>query len=154
MKDGWQASTTYRWRVSTGGWSPILSLPLPTTSASVRLICISGLTMHSVLITNPDGKILLSRYFETSFRLQHNEDAGPLDTDAENAAGLDRPLSGGSSGGGGGGMSTMRDRAQAMKLSESEVLGQTRHLWTKGTVECPQVARAKACWRTNLQEHF
>lgn len=128
------------------GMVPDTNPPTPTKcpSASVRSICISGLTMHSVLITNPDGKILLSRYFETSFRLQHNDDAAALDVDAENAAGLDRPLSGGSSGG--GGMSMMRDRAQAMKLSESEVLGQTRHLWTKGTVECPQVARAKACW--------
>lgn len=119
--------------------------PNPTPQPqSDQSIYISGLTMHSVLITNPDGKILLSRYFETSFRLQHNDDAAALDIDAENAAGLDRPLSGGSSGG--GGMSMMRDRAQAMKLSESEVLGQTRHLWIKGTVECPQVARAKACW--------
>lgn len=78
--------------------------------------------MHSVLITNPEGKILLSRYFDTSFRAQAAEGS-----EAENAAGL----------------ATMRDWALAMRLSESEVLGQTRHLWTKGTIECPQVARAK-----------
>lgn len=79
-------------------------------------------TMHSVLITNPEGKILLSRYFDTSFRVPPAEGS-----DAENAAGF----------------ATTRDRALAMRLSESEVLEQTRHLWTKGTAECPQVARAK-----------
>lgn len=78
--------------------------------------------MHSLLITNPDGKILLSRYFDTSFRAHPAEGS-----DGEHVAGFP----------------TIRDRALAMRLSESEVLGQTRHLWTKGTEECPQVARAK-----------
>ena len=91
--------------------------------------------MHSVLITNPEGKILLSRYFET-----HNENsdyAYEYDGDAAGyAAGPDNTRKG-------GGGSSMRDRAIAMCSSESEVLGQTRHLWTKGTAECPQVARAK-----------
>lgn len=83
--------------------------------------------MHSVLITNPDGKILLSRYFETQ------QDGSEYAFDAaENAAGLDRST-----------YPAMRDRATAMRSSESEVLSQTRHLWTKGTAECPQVARAK-----------
>lgn len=85
--------------------------------------------MHSVLITNPEGRILLSRYFDTSFRV-------PEDATARSGVGgqVDRSASG---------KGSMRDRAMAMRLSESEVLGQTRHLWTKGTPECPQVARAK-----------
>eukprot|EP00904_Undaria_pinnatifida_P003079 jgi/Undpi1/12772/HiC_scaffold_6.g02440.m1 len=94
--------------------------------------------MHSVLITNPEGKILLSRYFETQ---NDGPDYAYADYDADaagDAAGSDITLRKGGEGG-----SIMRDRAMAMCSSESEVLGQTRHLWTKGTAECPQVARAK-----------
>lgn len=91
--------------------------------------------MHSVLITNPEGKILLSRYFET--QNDGSDNAYEYDGDAAGyAAGSDNTLRK-------GGGSIMRDRAMAMCSSESEVLGQTRHLWTKGTAECPQVARAK-----------
>lgn len=91
--------------------------------------------MHSVLITNPEGKILLSRYFET----QNDGSDYAYEYDADSAgyaAGSDSTLRK-------GGGSIMRDRAMAMCSSESEVLGQTRHLWTKGTAECPQVARAQ-----------
>lgn len=88
--------------------------------------------MHSVLITNLEGKILLSRYFDT-----HEGSLPALLADAPgSAAGLDI-------GDDVGAASLMRDRAMAMRSAESEVLGQTRHLWTKGTAECPQVARIK-----------
>lgn len=103
--------------------------------------------MHSVLITNPEGKILLSRYFETQ---NDGPDYAYADYDADaagDAAGSDITLRKGGEGG-----SIMRDRAMAMCSSESEVLGQTRHLWTKGTAECPQVARAKV-WRCS-QDFF
>lgn len=78
--------------------------------------------MQSVLITNLEGRILLSRYFDS-----HT-------SSADYAAGFEVPQRQ---------MSSMRDKAQAMRTSESEVLGQTRHLWMKGTAERPQVARAK-----------
>ncbi|CAN0426024.1 unnamed protein product [Pylaiella littoralis] len=78
--------------------------------------------MHSVLICNPDGKILLSRYFERHSHFAESSD---------------------SAGDHNGQGSMMRDTAKARSSSQAEVLGQTRHLWTKGTADCPQVARAK-----------
>ncbi|CAM9370024.1 unnamed protein product, partial [Sphacelaria rigidula] len=84
--------------------------------------------MNSILITNPQGEILLSRYFDSSFRLTQ-------DATVHTSIGHE--------GGGQTDTHTMRDRAMAMRVSESEVLGQTRHLWTTGTPECPQVARVK-----------
>lgn len=80
--------------------------------------------MHSVLICNPDGKLLLSRYFEAQ---SHGSEFAFESTSAGEhvAAG------------------SLRDTAKGRSSTLSEVLGQTRHLWTKGTAECPQVARAK-----------
>lgn len=78
--------------------------------------------MHSVLICNPDGKILLSRYFE-----RPSQSADSFDSSGDHH----------------GQGSMMRDTAKARSSSQAEVLGQTRHLWTKGTADCPQVARAK-----------
>lgn len=93
--------------------------------------------MHSVLITNPDGKIILSRYFEPPN--DGSDYANSINTNPfEHAARLGEA--------GRRGASLMRDRSMAMRWSESEVLGQTRHLWTKGTAKCPQVARAKVRW--------
>ncbi|CAM9845398.1 unnamed protein product [Discosporangium mesarthrocarpum] len=92
--------------------------------------------MHSILITNHQGRLLLSRYFDESFhalgrRIGKGENG-------ERTGGV-----GGSVGGLGFVGDVMRDREQAMRLSECEVLGQTRHLWMSGTGDCPQVARAK-----------
>lgn len=79
--------------------------------------------MHSVLVCNDHGKILLSRYFEPQSR---SESAFDFDfTGDTQQQGL------------------MRDTAKARSSSQAEVLGETRHLWTKGTADCPQVARAK-----------
>ncbi|CAM9508685.1 unnamed protein product [Ascophyllum nodosum] len=88
--------------------------------------------MHSVLITNREGKILLSRYFDTRQGSLPPLVAGVSENAAEFESGSDS-----------GAASMIRDRAMAMRSSESEVLGQTRHLWTKGTAEYPQVARVK-----------
>ncbi|CAN0526664.1 unnamed protein product, partial [Ectocarpus sp. 12 AP-2014] len=80
--------------------------------------------MNSVLICNPDGKILLSRYFEAQ---SHGSECA-----FESSSGGEHTAAG-----------SLRDTAKGRSSTLSEVLGQTRHLWTKGTAECPQVARAK-----------
>ncbi|CAN0290800.1 unnamed protein product [Ectocarpus sp. 6 AP-2014] len=80
--------------------------------------------MNSVLICNPDGKLLLSRYFEA--QSHGSECAFEPSSGGEHTA-----------------ASSLRDTAKGRSSTLSEVLGQTRHLWTKGTAECPQVARAK-----------
>eukprot|EP00903_Cladosiphon_okamuranus_P017675 g16276.t1 len=83
--------------------------------------------MHSVLVCNDHGKILLSRYFEP--QSGGSESAfGGFDSTGDNTQQQ-------------GGL--MRDTAKARSSSQAEVLGETRHLWTKGTADCPQVARAK-----------
>lgn len=82
--------------------------------------------MHSVLVCNDHGKILLSRYFEPQSR--GSESAFGLDSTGDNTQ-----------------QQLMRDTAKARSSSQAEVLGETRHLWTKGTADCPQVARAKVC---------
>ncbi|CAM9104713.1 unnamed protein product [Choristocarpus tenellus] len=93
--------------------------------------------MHSVLITNHQGRLLLSKYFDSSFYAQGSSGSGGgREGDGERGGGI-------TGSGRNGGLSMMRDREQAMRLSESEVLGQTRHLWMSGTGDCPQVARAK-----------
>lgn len=85
--------------------------------------------MHSVLVCNDHGKILLSRYFEP--QSGGSESAfGAFDFTGDNTQ---RGL--------------MRDAAKARSSSQAEVLGETRHLWTKGTADYPQVARAKVCQR-------
>lgn len=81
--------------------------------------------MHSVLVCNDHGKILLSRYFE------------PQSLGSESTFGFD------STGANSQQQGLMRDTAKARSSSQAEVLGETRHLWTKGTADCPQVARAK-----------
>lgn len=86
--------------------------------------------MHSVLVCNDHGKILLSRYFEP--QSYGSESALGLDSAGDNT----RHQQG-----------LMRDTAKARSSSQAEVLGETRHLWTKGTADCPQVARAKVCQR-------
>ena len=102
--------------------------------------------MHSVLITNREGKILLSRYFDTRQGSLPPLVAGVSENAAEFESGSDS-----------GAASMIRDRAMAMRSSESEVLGQTRHLWTKGTAEYPQVARVKVrmlLWQSAITKNI
>lgn len=103
--------------------------PLFCPRACTRLGRTSGTikTMHSVLVCNDHGKILLSRYFEP-------QSLGSESAFSEGSLG-DSPLQQG----------LMRDTAKARSSSQAEVLGETRHLWKKGTADCPQVARAKVC---------
>lgn len=111
------------------------SAPRSCTHVAAHVTCIQALcccfrvaasqAMHSVLVCNDHGKILLSRYFEPqTYGYEHD-----MEFDANNELAPHGSM--------------MRDASKARSSSQAEVLGETRHLWTKGTAERPQVARAK-----------
>ncbi|CAM9387417.1 unnamed protein product [Phaeothamnion confervicola] len=85
--------------------------------------------LHSLLITNTQGMLLLARYFDDP-----NDARGSVGGGGAFSQRL--PISAGE------GM--IRDRAAAMRLWEREVLLQTRHMWDQAALDgAEHVARAK-----------